>query len=58
MNRRVLLTLYATATLAAPAVAQDTFNWTGFYAGINTGYGSGQFSLSMTGSSSAPMAQP
>lgn len=53
MNRRVLLALYASVALAAPALAQDTFDWTGFHAGINAGYGSGDFRLPMNGSFSA-----
>jgi outer membrane immunogenic protein len=41
MKRGVLFAFCVTAALAAPAVAQDGFNWTGFFAGINTGYTSG-----------------
>lgn len=50
MNRRVLLALYASVALTAPAMAQDTFNWTGLYAGLHTGYATGDVRLPMKGS--------
>jgi outer membrane immunogenic protein len=43
MFRRLLLATAAMAVLAAPAFAEDTFNWHGLYAGINGGYGGDHF---------------
>ncbi len=52
MLRKVL---YATSFLAAamPAVAAD-YSWTGWYAGLNLGGGTGNFNMPMTGSFTAP----
>ncbi len=54
MNRRLLFALYASAALAVPAMAEDSFNWSGLYAGINAGYGGGQFRIPMAGTFNAP----
>jgi outer membrane immunogenic protein len=49
MKRTVLVALYASVALAAPAMAQDTFNWTGFHAGINLGYTNANYHLPFSG---------
>lgn len=50
MYRKALLMLFVTSALAAPAMAQDNTPWTGLYAGVHAGYGTGDVRLPLKGS--------
>jgi outer membrane immunogenic protein len=52
MLKRVLLA--ASVLAAAPATAGDAYNWTGLHAGINAGYGAGQFRLPLSADINSP----
>ncbi len=52
MRKKVLLV--ASLLVAMPASAGTSYDWTGFHAGINAGYGAGQFRQPMSAELNAP----
>lgn len=50
MFRRVLFVTTVLVTFGVSVQAADSFNWTGFYAGVNSGYGIGNFHMPASGS--------
>jgi len=51
MLRKLLMASAVLAAASTPALAQapGSYDWTGFYAGVNAGYGGNQFSYPITG---------
>lgn len=51
-----MLAIGTAAMLAVPAMAQDTYSWAGFYAGINLGYANANYKLPFRSSLTTPSA--